>query len=112
MGLDLTADEFLVGRTLGRITPVHKEGQPSTISIAFTSGDMYILTPKEGEFFRDLWINTMHKAEPITYARQYYENHQWIFEFGCRTHAMCKLIFSKYYGYVTTPFLIEAVDRG
>lgn len=69
--MDLTLDEVLVGRTLGRITPLKQELNPDVVTgidICLVGRDQYHLLPKDGARITDVFINTAHRAVPIAYT--------------------------------------------
>lgn len=70
--MDLSLDEVLVGRILGRITPIKEEsGLVKTdiikaIDIHLVGRDNYHLVPTGCEI-TDVFINTAHRAVPVAY---------------------------------------------
>lgn len=88
--------DLLVGRTLGRITPIkNNKDEVTAVFISFQGKDEYHLIPKEGTVITDLFINTAHKAQPITYLEKRKAEAPlfWCLEFGCDSHPMVQLLY-------------------
>ena len=101
--MDLAIDEVLVGRTLGRITPLkEKKSKPvmtsqkvSGIDIHLVSKDHYHLLAPEGTEITGVFINTAHRAVPISYVTFATADEPmfWSLKFGAPSWVMVDILF-------------------
>jgi hypothetical protein len=93
--MDLSLDEVLTGRTLGRITPI-KEGEAVVgIDIHLVGREHYQLLPKNNTEITDVFINTAHRAVPIAYISKapHAEPMFWSLKIGAPSWVMAEILY-------------------
>lgn len=93
--MDLSLDEVLVGRTLGRITPVKKDEVVTGIDVHLVGRDQYLLEPINDTTITDVFINTAHRAVPICYINKSPADEPmfWSLKIGAPSWVMANILY-------------------